>query len=71
MGFGDWKNAADFHWNMWIDPPAAALLSLSAQVFFVWRCFVLMNQNWWLLAGLLTSTVTFIYLFLQLSNENV
>jgi hypothetical protein len=55
VGFGDWRNAAEFPWNLWIDPVAATFLSLSAQLFFVWRCFELMQRNWYLLVLLVSS----------------
>ena len=32
----------------------SALLQVLAQVFYLWRCYVLMNRNRYLLAGLIT-----------------
>ena len=56
IGFGDWLHAADVPWNVWIEPTAAAILALPAQVFFIWRCFELTSRNWWLLGLLFAST---------------
>lgn len=34
-------------------------LSFCAQLFFSWRCFTLMNRNWYLLGFLLTSACNY------------